>query len=317
MSLISVIVPIYNTRPYLRECIDSILNQTGVNLEIVLVNDGSEDGCGDICHEYADHYADKVIVMDTDRRGPSASRNTGLRLAHGEFIVFCDSDDVMLENALNVLYNLLKRNPTAGIAVGQIVANRSFSTASPITETVVNSKTAIRKTLYQEWSQQASACAKMYRRAIFSQSDEWFVPNRKYEDLEAFPRFYMAAEYIAVTSAAVYYYRRNSESILHRWTPDRTDALWATERIEEYVLQCLPEAVPAAMSRRFSAAYNMFILANRNHDTGICKKCWEIIRKYRTQMLSDKNVRLRNKIGALVSFLGPRAIAFAIRLSKD
>ena len=129
MPLVSVIVPIYNTRPYLRECIDSILNQTGVNLEIVLVNDGSEDGCMDICHDYADHFADKVIAVDTDRRGPSVSRNTGLRHARGEFIVFCDSDDVLLENALGTLYSLLERTPKAGIAVGQIVADRRYPTA--------------------------------------------------------------------------------------------------------------------------------------------------------------------------------------------
>lgn len=313
MPLISIIVPVYNTRVYLRECLDSILEQSGVEVELIIIDDGSDDGCEDICKVYSSRYDTKVILINTPHVGPAACRNAGIENTHGEFIVFCDSDDVLLKDALLTLYDMLKRHPEAGIAVGQMV---TYAMGANVRgeETIVDSKTAMRKTLYQEWSNHSSPCAKMYRRSIFEKEREWFIPGRKYEDLEAFPRLYRAAEKIAVTTKNVYYYRQHSDSFLHRWEAARKDTLWATERIEEYIGSILPELLPAAKSRRFSASFNMFILGQIYGDRDLCDTSWMIIRRYRSLMLTDRNVRMKNKCGALMSFLGARMAGYILRL---
>ena len=102
MDLISIIVPIYSVESYLNKCIDSIINQTYKNLEIILVDDGSPDDCGKICDEYAKKDR-RIKVMHKVNGGLSDARNAGLDIANGEYISFVDSDDWLEVNALEVL----------------------------------------------------------------------------------------------------------------------------------------------------------------------------------------------------------------------
>lgn len=102
--LISVIIPIYNTADYLERCIDSIINQTYKNLEIVLVDDGSTDGSGEICDKYASSDS-RVCVLHKANGGLVSSRKAGLKLAKGEYISYIDSDDYLELNAYEELYN--------------------------------------------------------------------------------------------------------------------------------------------------------------------------------------------------------------------
>lgn len=90
--LISVIVPVYNVEQYLPMCLDSILNQTYRNIEVVCVDDGSPDNCGQILQKYATKD-ERIVVITQKNQGLSGARNTGLRYAHGEYIMFLDSDD--------------------------------------------------------------------------------------------------------------------------------------------------------------------------------------------------------------------------------
>lgn len=90
--MISVIVPVYNVKPYLQKCVDSIRNQTYQNLEIILVDDGSTDGSGEMCDEYANKDG-RVIALHQKNAGQGAARNLGLDTAHGEWVGFVDADD--------------------------------------------------------------------------------------------------------------------------------------------------------------------------------------------------------------------------------
>lgn len=106
--LISVIVPVYHVQAYLRECLDSLLCQTYKNLEIILVDDGSTDGSGEICDEYGRKDV-RVRVIHQKNSGPSAARNVGLDCAQGEYIAFADGDDVVSSVYIERLYQLLKK----------------------------------------------------------------------------------------------------------------------------------------------------------------------------------------------------------------
>lgn len=107
--LISVIIPIYNCEKYLSDCIESIINQSYRNIEIILVNDGSLDNSQKLCEKYA--KADlRIKLFNKSNGGPSSARNVGLSHSTGEYIAFVDSDDVLDDRYLEVLYDLIKNN---------------------------------------------------------------------------------------------------------------------------------------------------------------------------------------------------------------
>lgn len=108
-ELISIIVPIYNSGRYLRQCLDSIINQSYKNFEVLLINDGSVDDSATICKEYVEKDS-RIRYFEKENGGVSSARNLGLKNAKGNYITFVDSDDWVEENYLEVLYNALKEN---------------------------------------------------------------------------------------------------------------------------------------------------------------------------------------------------------------
>lgn len=107
--LISVIIPVYNVEKHLKKCLDSIVNQTYKNLEIILIDDGSKDGSADICREYAEKD-DRIVFISRENRGVSATRNEGIDLAHGDYFSFIDSDDYLELDAYEYLINLINEH---------------------------------------------------------------------------------------------------------------------------------------------------------------------------------------------------------------
>lgn len=105
-SLISVIVPVYNGQDYLRACIESIERQTYSNLEIIIVNDGSSDGTGDLCRRLGEEYHN-IEIIEMNDEGVSAARNAGLERMHGEFVTFVDADDRILPDMIEKLYDCI------------------------------------------------------------------------------------------------------------------------------------------------------------------------------------------------------------------
>ena len=108
-QLISVIVPVYNKESYLQKCIDSLINQTYKNLEILLIDDGSSDGSAAICDEYAKKDS-RIKSIHRENKGPGAVRNYGISICNGEYISFVDSDDWIELDMYESMYNAIKEN---------------------------------------------------------------------------------------------------------------------------------------------------------------------------------------------------------------
>ena len=108
-GLLSVIVPVYKVEAYLHRCIDSIRNQTYKPLQIILVDDGSPDGCGKICDDYT-RLDDRIIAVHQENEGLSGARNNGLLFAKGEYIAFVDSDDWLHPEMYERLITLIEKN---------------------------------------------------------------------------------------------------------------------------------------------------------------------------------------------------------------
>lgn len=166
---ISVIVPIYNVEKYLRRCIDSIINQTYKNLEIILVNDGSLDGSLDICKKYK-KIDSRIKLVNKNNGGLSSARNEGLKIATGDYISFIDSDDWIKEDMYeNLLNNAIKYN--ADISVGGVadllekedsyeVIKSDFDGVHKIE--CISREEAIEKFLMEPWA----AWDKIYKREV-------------------------------------------------------------------------------------------------------------------------------------------------------
>ena len=125
MPKISVVVPVYNVEKYLAKCIDSILNQTFCDFELILVDDGSSDNCGTICDEYA--MIDKrVRVIHQKNSGVSNAKNTGIAASNGEYLFFVDSDDYVASDCLTTLVDHLEKDCCDLVTIGYTEVNESY-----------------------------------------------------------------------------------------------------------------------------------------------------------------------------------------------
>lgn len=139
----------------------------------------------------------------------------------------------------------------------------------------------------------------------------------RYEDLVFFCRVFMQAKRVAEIDDVVYIYRNNPSSFIHNFTPDRLDALRATEMIEG-MCESDPGLLPAARDRRLSANFNIFGLLCVHDKRGRYAKekeqCWQLIKSYRLASLRNPEVRLKNKLGILVSYIGKGALSILSKI---
>lgn len=300
---VSVVVAVYDQRQYLGECVDSILSQTHRDLDVVLVDDGSTDGSAEICDRYA-QTDPRVRVLHQPNQGVSAARNNGAAHVRAQYMMYVDSDDTLPPRAIECLVVMLEQTG-AKAAIGRI--SYSPITADPCdgAVTTLSPRQAIIKTLYQDEIDN-SLCGKLLpTRAVLLAPQTVGI---RFEDLDTFYRIYEHIDGpIAVTSAAVYYYRPHPHSFIHVYSPERLHVLDVTDRIVRHYADD-PEVAAAARDRRFSANYDMFILSAQNGRHDVSERCWQVILDYRRDELRDGHVRLKNRVGALLSYLGPRLV---------
>jgi len=217
--LVSIIIPIYKVEPFLRRCLDSIVNQTYTNLEIILVDDGSPDNCPQICDEYATKD-NRIIVLHKDNGGLSDARNAGLDICKGEYISFIDSDDWVNEKYIKVLYNLAT-NENADITIGENIqtdgrkidyTDKHFSTKT------YSSKEALHHLFSKNHTAFVVSWGKLYKRELFETLR--FPVGKFHEDeFTTYILFYNAKK-IVYTSIILYFYFQRIGSIIttrHPW----------------------------------------------------------------------------------------------------
>ncbi len=123
MPEISIIIPIYNSEKYIEQCINSILNQTFKNFELILINDGSTDNSRVICERY-ENKDKRIKLFNIGNRGVSSARNLGIENSRGKYIMFCDSDDYVKNTWCEELYKLIKDNNNSYIVCGVEINNK-------------------------------------------------------------------------------------------------------------------------------------------------------------------------------------------------
>ena len=310
-ALISIIVPVYNVEMYLSACLDSIINQSYRNLEIIVINDGSTDMSLQIAESYS-AKDDRVKVYSYENAGLSEARNRGISVATGEYITYVDSDDQLYPEALKILYKTILKEK-ADIVQGETIRGRVYEKIEPKVNYKVlrfNAQEAISDVLYQKILL-PSAWGKLYRRELFN--DLQFEKGILYEDLNIFYLIFEKCKRIVWIGCPVYFYRINEESITGAWKPQRLDVLRVTENIENYISEKYPDLRLSAKDRRLSANFNMFALCSIHGENEKSIQCWNHIKENRFQSLMNSNVRLKNKAGIVLSYFGKYIFNVAAR----
>lgn len=216
--LVSVIVPIYKVEPYLRRCLDSIVKQTYTNLEIILVDDGSPDGCPQICDEYA--AKDKrIVVIHKENGGLSDARNAGLDICKGEYISFVDSDDWTNENYIANLLDIITKNK-ADIAIAENIRTDGCFEPSKgnISINVYTPQNALKHLFSQNHIAFTVSWGKLYKKELFSTLR--FPKGKFHEDEFTTYLLFYNSKKLVYTSQILYFYYQRTDSIVstrHPW----------------------------------------------------------------------------------------------------
>ena len=215
MSKISVIVPVYNAEKYLAKCVDSLLNQTLQDIEIILVDDGSADKSPIMCDDYAKKNS-YIKVLHKTNGGVSSARNAGLKIASGEFVAFLDSDDYIEANAYEVAYNIAKGNSCDYVMWG------FFCDFVDENENITNQKISIPQNVKYESTQRKELLNisgylwnKLYSRKLLNELNLSFNNELTlYEDLLFNTKFITQTKNaIFIPEALTHYIQRNIVSL--------------------------------------------------------------------------------------------------------
>lgn len=227
-STISIIVPVYNVEDYLRQCIESILNQKYQDFELILVNDGSTDSSGEICNEYSKKDS-RIRVRHKENGGQSSARNVGLDLATGKYIGFVDSDDWIHEDMYNKLINHAINLDSDVVACNFFIMKKDLSFV-PYTKFATNqefTRESAMKEIFKNEILTFSPCNKIYKKSLFDNIR--FIEGIILEDKDISYKLIYKSQRISYIKNELYYYRYNSQSTLR--------SHFSIKRLDEYIVQ--------------------------------------------------------------------------------
>ena len=226
---ISVIIPVYNCEKYIETCVDSVLNQTFTDFEIILVDDGSPDDSGKLCDQLSEKN-NKIVVLHQKNQGQAAARNNGVKIARGEWLHFVDSDDLIHPQMLERLYNAVIEN-NVNLAMCSAVQDEKLPDDFYADKNVEfknlemnedNFLHLCRDLKYFYWV----VWGKLIHKSIYEKHP--LTEGRIYEDNAIVCKWLYEAKKIALTNAPMYfYYTNNSGTTKKAFTKKQLDVLWA------------------------------------------------------------------------------------------
>ena len=238
-GLVTVVLPIYNVEKYLDRCIESVVNQTYRNIEILMIDDGSTDNCPEICDEWAKKDC-RIKVVHKENQGLGMARNTGIENAQGEYICFFDSDDFIAAETVEKAYNKAIEDEAdlchfgVNFADENGVVNDIF--VSPLGYTVYNCERVKKFFLPELISPDPkggrrlfymSPCLMLYSMELINRVNWRFVSERDIisEDVYSLISLFKCVECVTVIPEAYYFYCRNEQSLSRKYNPDRFEKI--------------------------------------------------------------------------------------------
>lgn len=264
---ISVIVPVYKVEEYLEECIESLVNQTMKEIEIILVDDGSPDHCGAICDQYAQKYSN-ITVIHQKNGGLSCARNQGLSIAKGEYISFVDSDDYVKENMLETLYNACMKNHTKMAACNFFYVIDDIVQYQMETNDLLKFSSAdfLKKIISTENRIGVVVWNKLFHRSLLG--EKTFPEGKLYEDLGSTYKMIFAAGEISFVDSGLYFYRKLRKGAIttYLYSEREIDRIKFVDEMAEFIKINLPEIYIEAVNYKLETVYlpvmNNMIVSN-------------------------------------------------------
>lgn len=306
-ELISVIVPVYNVEAYLDECVNSILEQTYKNLEIILIDDGSTDNSGKMCDEYA--ARDKRIrVIHKKNGGQAEAKNRGLDICTGDFITFVDSDDYVDKEYIDYMYNLLKKyNVDISYCKWRFVFfnGKLEKEEKHLNEYVETQKMFFENLLYcrravGQWSY-------LYKREIFDNLR--YREGIIFEDSDLSYKLINKCDRIAGSNNQLYFYRlRQGSTTNSEFDTKKMKLIEVSEEMCNSILSVYPDLKKAAASKMVWAVYSTLnqLYKSKNIDRSLEKEILDTGKLYENTVLKDQNAPKMNKFGIMSRRLGRR-----------
>ena len=304
-DLVSIIVPVYRVEKYINKCVDSVLRQSYKNFELILVDDGSPDNCGNICDDYA-NSDNRIKVIHKQNGGLSSARNAGIDVAKGDYVTFLDSDDVIENHYFEKLLSLCKQNQAQIAIMKMMRVPADFNEKEYVPQSknagieILSPEKAIEYSLLQK---EYTCCApgKLYEKEVLKKIR--FPEGRLSEDLATCHLFLDKAKKVAYSHEIGYYYRQHERSIMHIFKKERLDALEWAESIEAFCKKSYPSIVQSAKCRTFNVAF-LLLLEAPDNEKECQRELWDAITRTRKSVFCGSKVRIKEKIAAIISLLG-------------
>ena len=232
MPKFSFIVPVYGVEEYLEKCVDSMLAQTYKDFEIILVDDGSPDRCGEICDTYASKYPGKVRSYHQKNGGSGTARNYGISLAEGEYLIFVDSDDYVSPELLEDLRQAMEKQRAELYVFGAVVerGGKQIDVLDPDVPAdkvfTVDQYPALFFGVVAPWS-------RAYHRSLFAEeNDIRFAPKVWYQDIRVTTKIFVEAKSIVRIPGRYYHYiHREGSATINKNSGRNVEILYAFEDI--------------------------------------------------------------------------------------
>ncbi len=317
--LFSLVVPIYNVEPYLERCIESLVNQTYKNLEIILVDDGSPDKCPEICEEWANKDS-RIKVIHKKNGGLGFARNSGLEIASGDFIAFVDSDDYLVTDAVQSCVLALAEHDSDTLLFGRYDAypdGKVLEDYRRVTKKHYMGETVTNELLPWLFScgdgYGVSACSKVFSNKLIKEHKMRFRSEREIisEDAYFCVDYFAKAQNVLVIPDRFYCYYKNEGSLSRTYRADRQEKnnTFLSETLGHIKELSLPEKLAAYVTSK----YHIFTLAAMKHimasDMNAKSKKTELRKIYRDSLL-------RKTVTAEVLHLEPLSIRILMLLLK-
>lgn len=288
--LFSIVIPIYKVEQYLNECVDSILNQSFLDYEIILVDDGSPDKCPEICDKYA-KSDDRIHVVHKHNGGLSSARNCGVERAKGEYIIFLDSDDYWNDNrALEVVACKIKERKSVDVLVFNNIDYSCLTGESIICNRVYNvdlldnsSKEDVLKYIFENGLFPGAAWVTVTRREFLQENNITFIEGIKAEDIDWLLNVFLNAKYFSAVNEAFYVYRKYRGGSITGTADKKSveDILYTLEIWNKKLTQKKYEAIRGEVLGFLTNHYMCAVLIYDNLPNKERKYCKEKLKKYR------------------------------------
>ena len=298
--LVSVIIPVFNVRPYLEEAIDSAIHQTYEKLEIILIDDGSTDGSDKICDDYASKDS-RITVVHQVNKGLSGARNAGLEIMTGEAVAFLDSDDAYNPVFVSTMTEAMGRSGcdmvTCGYSIQRTTGRLCFDSTKisyPVMEQGVYDRVSALRAYY-DGRFSSVTWNKLYKRELWE--NERFPEGHVFEDLDTTFRVLNRCGAIYVLNDVLYAYRRRPGSITDLPTKECIrDRFLAYSHFDSFVKDLIPEVFPKEAAaqleqRRMKQKITYYASLSRKKDPALKEYSEELRRQV---IASGKTAELRN-----------------------